>query len=113
MFTRDDVERLADLAREHDLWVISDEAYEDVLYNGAEHVSIASLPGMYERTVPVCTLSKTYAATGVRVGYLAARDERLRGLGFRQVRDQLHAAIGVNGDIVPRRHGLFRCVPGG
>ena len=78
VFTRGDLERLADLAREHDLWVISDEAYEDVLYDGAEHVSIASLPGMYERTVPVCTLSKTYAATGVRVGYLAARDERLR-----------------------------------
>ena len=78
VFTRGDVERLADLAREHDLWVISDEAYEDVLYDGAEHVSIASLPGMYERTVPVCTFSKTYAATGVRVGYLAARDERLR-----------------------------------
>ena len=78
VFTRGDVERLADLARERDLWVISDEAYEDVLFDGAEHVSIASLPGMYERTVPVCTFSKTYAATGVRVGYLAARDERLR-----------------------------------
>ena len=50
VFTRGDLERLADLAREHDLWVIADEAYEDVLYDGAEHVSIASLPGMYERT---------------------------------------------------------------
>jgi aspartate aminotransferase len=78
VLTRGDIERLADLAREHDLRVISDEAYEDVLYDGAEHVSIASLPGMHERTVTVCTLSKTYAATGVRVGYLAARDERLR-----------------------------------
>ena len=78
VLSRGDIERIADLARAHDLWVISDEAYEDVLYDGAEHVSIASLPGMYERTVPVCTLSKTYAATGVRVGYLAVRDERLR-----------------------------------
>lgn len=78
VLTRSDIERIADLAREHDLWVISDEAYEDVVFDGATHVSIASLPGMYERTVPVCTLSKTYAATGVRVGYLAARDERLR-----------------------------------
>ena len=78
VLTRGDLERIADLARARDLWVISDEAYEDVLYDGAEHVSIASLPGMYERTVPVCTLSKTYAATGVRVGYLAARGERLR-----------------------------------
>ena len=78
VLTRVDLERIADLARAHGLWVISDESYEDVVYDGAEHVSIASLPGMYERTVPVCTFSKTYAATGVRVGYLAARDERLR-----------------------------------
>jgi aspartate aminotransferase len=78
MLTPGDLERIADLVRAHGLWVISDEAYEDVVYDGARHVSIASLPGMYERTVPVCTLSKTYAATGVRVGYLAARDERLR-----------------------------------
>jgi aspartate aminotransferase len=78
VLTRGDLECIADLAGAHDLWVISDESYEDVLYDGVQHVSIASLPGMYERTVPVCTLSKTYAATGVRVGYLAARDERLR-----------------------------------
>jgi aspartate aminotransferase len=78
VLTRGDLERIADLARAHDLWVISDEAYEDVVYDGAAHVSIASLPGMYERTVPVCTLSKTYAATGVRVGYLAVHDEGLR-----------------------------------
>jgi aspartate aminotransferase len=78
VLTRVDLERMAGLARAHDLWVISDEAYEDVLYDGARHVSIASLPGMYERTVPVCTLSKTYAATGVRVGYLAVSDERIR-----------------------------------
>jgi aspartate aminotransferase len=78
MLAAGDLERIADLARAHGLWVISDEAYEDVVYDGARHVSIASLPGMYERTVPVCTLSKTYAATGVRVGYMAVRDGRLR-----------------------------------
>ena len=78
VLTPGDLERIADLARAHDLWVISDESYEDVLFDGARHVSIASLPEMYERTVPVCTFSKTYAATGVRVGYLAVRDERVR-----------------------------------
>ena len=78
VLTPGDLERIADLARAHDLWVISDESYEDVLYDGARHVSIASLPEMYERTVPVCTFSKTYAATGVRVGYLAVRDGRVR-----------------------------------
>jgi aspartate aminotransferase len=72
-----DIERLAELARARDLWVLSDEAYEDVIFTG-EHVSIASLPGMYERTVPIYTFSKSYAVTGVRVGYFAMRDPGLR-----------------------------------
>jgi aspartate aminotransferase len=77
VLTRADLERLAQIAKDRNLWVVSDEAYEDVVYNG-EHVSIASLPGMYERTIPVYTMSKSYAITGVRVGYFAIKDERLR-----------------------------------
>jgi aspartate aminotransferase len=75
--TRADLERLAAIARDRNLWVVSDEAYEDVLFS-AEHVSIASLPGMYERTIPCYTLSKSYAMTGVRVGYFAMKDARMR-----------------------------------
>jgi aspartate aminotransferase len=78
VLTPTDLQRIADLARERDLWVISDEAYEDVLFGDREHVSIASLPGMYERTIPVYTFSKTYAMTGLRLGYLAASDRTLR-----------------------------------
>ena len=74
---RADIEAIAEMARERNLWVFSDEAYEDVLFNG-EHVSIGSLPGMYERTIPMFTMSKSYAMTGVRVGYLAVKDERVR-----------------------------------
>jgi len=77
VLTRKDIEQLAELARDRNLWVVSDEAYEDVVYKG-EHVSIASLPGMYDRTIPVYTLSKTYAITGVRVGYFAIKDQALR-----------------------------------
>lgn len=77
VLTRADLERLAAIARERNLWVLADEAYEDIIYNG-EHVSIASLPGMYERTIPVYTLSKSYAVTGVRVGYFAIQDPKLR-----------------------------------
>jgi aspartate aminotransferase len=77
VLTRTDVEAIADMARERNLWVFSDEAYEDVLFNG-EHVSIGSLPGMYERTIPMFTLSKSYAMTGVRIGYLAVKDEHVR-----------------------------------
>jgi aspartate/methionine/tyrosine aminotransferase len=60
------------VAIERDLWVISDEAYEHLVYDGAQHVSIASLPGMAERTLSVFTFSKSYAMTGWRVGYVVS-----------------------------------------
>lgn len=78
VLTRSDVEAIAALAGERHLWLISDEAYEDVIYDGAEHVSPASLPGAYERTIPVYTFSKSFAMTGLRLGYFAARDAKLR-----------------------------------
>ena len=74
---RGDMDRLAAIARTHDLWVISDEAYEDTVFDG-EHVSIASLPGMYERTIPLYTFSKSYAMTGLRLGYVAIKDAKIR-----------------------------------
>jgi aspartate aminotransferase len=77
VLTRADLERLAAIARDHGLWVISDEAYEDVVFDG-EHVSIASLPGMYDRTIPVYTFSKSYAMTGLRLGYVAIKDPAMR-----------------------------------
>ena len=77
VLARADVEAIAALAARHNLWILSDEAYEDVLYEG-EHVSPASLPGMYERTVSFYTFSKTYAMTGLRLGYVVAADPQLR-----------------------------------
>ncbi len=77
VLTREDLEAIAALARTHGLWIVSDEAYEDVVY-GVEHVSAASLAGMYPRTVPVYTFSKSYAMTGLRLGYLAVADRELR-----------------------------------
>jgi aspartate aminotransferase len=74
VLTREDLEAVADLARRHDLWVISDEAYEDVIYDGTPHVSIASLDGMHDRTLSVFTFSKSYAMTGLRLGYVVAGD---------------------------------------
>ena len=78
VLTRADVDAIAALVQRHGLWLISDEAYEDVVFDGTEHVSPASLPDMYERTIPIYTFSKTYAMTGLRLGYLAARDATLR-----------------------------------
>jgi aspartate aminotransferase len=78
VLTRRDLEAVAEVARRRNLLVVSDEAYEDVVFDGV-HVSIASLDGMYARTVPVYTFSKTYAMTGLRLGYLAVADGALRG----------------------------------
>lgn len=77
VMARADLEAIAAIARRHDVWVVSDEAYEDVVYD-VEQVSIASLEGMYARTVPVYTFSKSYAMTGLRLGYLAVADPALR-----------------------------------
>jgi aspartate aminotransferase len=79
VFTREEAEAVAAFARERDLVVVADEAYEDLLYDG-EHVSIASLEGMFERTVTCFTLSKSYSMTGWRIGYAAAAEPWMTGL---------------------------------
>ena len=73
VFTRAEAEEVADFAKRHDLIVIADEAYEDLVYEG-KHVSIASLPGMAERTISTYTFSKSYAMTGWRIGYAVAQE---------------------------------------
>ncbi|HEV7743405.1 MAG TPA: aminotransferase class I/II-fold pyridoxal phosphate-dependent enzyme [Pyrinomonadaceae bacterium] len=79
VFTRDEANAVARFAQERDLIVIADEAYEDLIYDG-EHFSIASLPGMFERTITVFTLSKSYAMTGWRLGYTVAAEPWMTGL---------------------------------
>jgi len=78
VLTRQDLEFVASLARDRNLWVISDEAYEDILFDGAEHVSTGCLEKMYPRTLSLFTFSKSYAMTGLRFGYLAVKDAGLR-----------------------------------
>jgi aspartate/methionine/tyrosine aminotransferase len=79
VFTHAETEEVAEFAKRHDLIVISDEAYEDLVYEGA-HVSIASLPGMAERTISTYTFSKSYAMTGWRVGYAVAHEPFMAAL---------------------------------
>jgi aspartate aminotransferase len=79
VFTGKEVEDLAHFAIDRDLIVVADEAYEDLVYDG-EHVSIASLPGMFERTITSYTLSKSYAMTGWRIGYAVAAEPWMTGL---------------------------------
>lgn len=79
VFMREEAEEVAAFARERDLVVIADEAYEDLVYEG-QHVSIASLPGMLERTITCYTFSKTYAMTGWRAGYAVAKEPFMTAL---------------------------------
>jgi len=72
VYTREELNLIATLCQEHDCLAITDEIYEHILYDGAKHVSLASLPGMKERTVTISGISKTYALTGWRVGWCIA-----------------------------------------
>lgn len=76
VYTRQELQHVADLAIEHDLLVLSDEVYEYITYDQAEHISIASLPGMRERTITCFAFTKAYSMDGWRVGYVTA-DSRL------------------------------------
>jgi len=71
-FNEEELLAIAQLAQEKDLFVISDELYEDIVYDSREHISIASLPGMKEKTISIFGFSKSYAMTGWRLAYLAA-----------------------------------------
>jgi aminotransferase len=72
VFSRAELEAIAEVAQEHDLFVFTDEIYEYFLYDGTEHISPATLPGMAERTISISGLSKTFSITGWRIGYLTA-----------------------------------------
>ncbi|WP_026478491.1 pyridoxal phosphate-dependent aminotransferase [Alkaliphilus transvaalensis] len=72
VFTPEELEFIADLAKEYDAFVIADEVYEHIVMKPYQHTYIASLPGMFERTISCSSLSKTYSITGWRLGYIIA-----------------------------------------
>ena len=72
VYTREELQELADIAIERDLLVMSDEVYEQIVFDGARHISIASLPGMWERTITHFAFTKAYAMDGWRMGYAVA-----------------------------------------
>lgn len=75
VFSRSELESIARMAEKYDLWVITDEVYEHIVYEPYEHVYFASLPGMAPRTLSCSSLSKTYSMTGWRLGYVIAPAE--------------------------------------
>jgi aminotransferase len=82
IFTRAESLALAALALEHDLFVFTDEIYEYFLFDGQQHLSLATLPGMAERTITISGLSKTFSITGWRIGYLAAAPQWISVIGY-------------------------------
>ncbi|HVE73138.1 MAG TPA: aminotransferase class I/II-fold pyridoxal phosphate-dependent enzyme [Thermoanaerobaculia bacterium] len=102
VLNRDQLTAIADFAKAHDLTVISDEAYEDLLYDG-EHVSMASLPDMLARTISVFTFSKSFSMTGWRIGYVVA-PETFMGFLRKLVLNS------VNGVSTPTQHAALAAI---
>jgi aminotransferase len=86
VFTRAELQLIADLCIQHDVWAITDEIYEHILYAGSHHV-LATFPGMRERTITVSGLSKTFSCTGWRLGYAIAPERE--SVAIRKVHDFL------------------------
>src|SRR5246500_133188 len=82
VFSRPELEAIAELAIEHDLFVFTDEIYEYFLYDGERHISLATLPGMAERTITLSGFSKTFSVTGWRLGYLTASERWIPAIGY-------------------------------
>lgn len=85
VYRRENLEELCEFIIKHDLLLISDQAFEDHIFDGIEFVSPASLPGMWERTITVCSVSKGYGLSGFRIGYIYADD---------RIMDVLYGGVG-------------------
>src|SRR5512144_1944714 len=85
VFSRAELQVIADLCLKHDLLAIADEIYEHIVFDGLGHTPIATLPGMADRTVSISGISKSYSVTGWRVGYAVASPEL--SLGIRRAHD--------------------------
>jgi aminotransferase len=82
VFTRTELEGLAEIAKEHDLFVLTDEIYEHFIYGDAKHISMAALDGMRERTIIMSGYSKTFSVTGWRIGYVIADAKWMGAIGY-------------------------------
>jgi N-succinyldiaminopimelate aminotransferase len=80
VLSREQLEQVAAVARRHKLWLISDEAYDGMTYDGREHHTVASFDGMFEQTLSMFTFSKVYMFSGLRLGYVVAKNDVLKNL---------------------------------
>lgn len=79
VFTREELEYIGSLAEKYDAFIVTDEVYEHIVFEPYQHVHMAGLPGMYDRTITCNSLSKTYSITGWRLGYLIGPEEVIEG----------------------------------
>ena len=107
VFRRDELEAIAKLAIQYDAFVVTDEVYEHIIYAPAEHICMASLPGMFEHTITCNSLSKTYSITGWRLGYLIGPAEVIEGA--RKVHDFL--TVGAAAPLQEAAVAVWRCPP--
>ena len=105
VYSREELQDLADLAIAHDLTVLTDEVYEAIVFDEARHVSIASLPGMAERTVTLQAFTKAYAMDGWRVGFVAAPSDYIPALMKIHTNEVTHVNTFV-------QHGALAAVEG-
>ncbi|MBQ4504248.1 MAG: pyridoxal phosphate-dependent aminotransferase [Firmicutes bacterium] len=103
VFKRDELEFIADLAKKYDFYVVTDEVYEYITFDDNEHICMASLPGMFERTLTCNSLSKTYSITGWRLGYVIGNAEAIEAA--RKVHDFLTV-----GAAAPIQEAAFRAL---
>lgn len=93
VYTRKELEALAAIAIKHDLLVMSDEVYEQILFEDSKHISIASLPGMKERTISLFAFTKGYAMDGWRMGYAVAQRNLMEAILKITVNDMAHVNV--------------------
>lgn len=99
VWTHEEFELLSSFCKEHDLLAISDEIYEYIVYEGAEHISLASMPGMWDRTITISGFSKTFSITGWRLGTVVAPTHLAEPIGL--VNDLFYVCAPT-----PLQHGL-------
>jgi len=93
VFSREELQIVADIAIKHDLLVLSDEVYDQIVYDDNQHISIASLPGMWERTFSCYAYTKAYAMDGWRLGYVACHEKFMPALMMITVNDVAHVNV--------------------
>jgi len=103
--SKEELKAVADIAEDHNLLILSDETYEKIIYDGHEHLSIASFPGLRERTITMISLSKYYAVTGLRLAYVVAEKEIMNEIG------KVHA-YNVSAAQTPGQYGAVEALRG-